>query len=42
MEIKAMPTFLSMREGTVVDKLVGANPEEIKRRVDGFVQSVRA
>ena len=36
-----MPTFLLMREGTVVDKLVGANPEEIRKRIDGFVQSIR-
>ncbi|OMO64943.1 Thioredoxin [Corchorus olitorius] len=41
MEVKAMPTFVLMREGTVVDKLVGANPEEIRKRVDGFVQSIR-
>ncbi|XVF27787.1 hypothetical protein REPUB_Repub14bG0139000 [Reevesia pubescens] len=41
MEIKAMPTFLLMREGTVVDKLVGANPEEIRKRIDDFVQSIR-
>ncbi|XWS18248.1 hypothetical protein CRYUN_Cryun32bG0027000 [Craigia yunnanensis] len=41
MEIKAMPTFSLMREGTVVDKLVGANPEEIRKRIDGFVQSIR-
>ncbi|KAK0580142.1 hypothetical protein LWI29_036997 [Acer saccharum] len=41
MEVKAMPTFLLMREGAVVDKLVGANPEEIKKRIDGFVQSIR-
>ena len=41
MEIKAMPTFLLMREGTAVDKLVGANPEEIRKRIDGFVQSIR-
>ncbi|KAI4304296.1 hypothetical protein MLD38_039827 [Melastoma candidum] len=40
MEVKAMPTFLLMRDGAVVDKLVGANPEEIKRRVEGFVQSI--
>ena len=37
-----MPTFLLMREGTVVDKLVGANSEEIiRKRIDVFVQSVR-
>ncbi|KAK2644326.1 hypothetical protein Ddye_019521 [Dipteronia dyeriana] len=41
MEVKAMPTFLLTREGAVVDKLVGANPEEIKKRIDGFVQSIR-
>ncbi|EOY28538.1 C-terminal cysteine residue is changed to a serine 1 [Theobroma cacao] len=41
MEIKAMPTFLLMRGGTVVDKLVGANPEEIRKRIHGFVQSIR-
>ncbi|XVE87867.1 hypothetical protein DITRI_Ditri19aG0022800 [Diplodiscus trichospermus] len=41
MEVKAMPTFLLMREGNVVDKLVGANPEEIRKRIDGFVQSFR-
>ncbi|KAG6519742.1 thioredoxin-like protein CXXS1 [Zingiber officinale] len=40
MEVKAMPTFVLMRDdGTVMDKVVGANPEEIKKRVDGFVQS---
>lgn len=36
-----MPTFLLMRGGTVVDKLVGANPEEIRKRIHGFVQSIR-
>ncbi|GKV42338.1 hypothetical protein SLEP1_g49749 [Rubroshorea leprosula] len=41
LEVKAMPTFVIMRGGAVVDKLVGANPEEIKKRVDGFVQSTR-
>nr|GMC49965.1 thioredoxin-like protein CXXS1 [Ipomoea batatas]GMC51865.1 thioredoxin-like protein CXXS1 [Ipomoea batatas]GMC53821.1 thioredoxin-like protein CXXS1 [Ipomoea batatas] len=34
MEIKAMPTFMFMRDGVeVVDKLVGANPEEIRNRI---------
>ncbi|KAI6703954.1 hypothetical protein NL676_013090 [Syzygium grande] len=41
MEVKAMPTFLLMKDGTPVDKLVGANPEEIRKRIDGFVQSFR-
>ncbi|KAK9936154.1 hypothetical protein M0R45_013013 [Rubus argutus] len=40
LEIKAMPTFLLMKEGAQVDKLVGANPEEIRKRIDGFVQSI--
>jgi thioredoxin 1 len=35
-----MPTFLLMKEGAQVDKLVGANPEEIRKRIDGFVQSI--
>ena len=34
-----MPTFLLMKDSVVVDKLVGANPDEIKRRVDAFIQS---
>ncbi|KAI4371111.1 hypothetical protein MLD38_019380 [Melastoma candidum] len=34
MEIKAMPTFLIIKDGAPVDKLVGANPEELKKRVD--------
>ncbi|XP_021892959.1 thioredoxin-like protein CXXS1 [Carica papaya] len=34
MEIKAMPTFVLMKEGSQVDKLVGANPLEIKKRID--------
>ncbi|KAH7861262.1 hypothetical protein Vadar_023942 [Vaccinium darrowii] len=37
MEIKAMPTFVLMREGAQVDKLVGANPEEMRKRVAGFL-----
>ncbi|XP_030528894.1 thioredoxin-like protein CXXS1 [Rhodamnia argentea] len=42
MEVKAMPTFLLIKDKTPVDKLVGANPEEIRKRIDGFVQSFRA
>lgn len=41
MDIKAMPTFLLMRNGAQVDKLVGANPEEMKKKIHGFVQSIR-
>ncbi|PRQ28571.1 putative monodehydroascorbate reductase (NADH) [Rosa chinensis] len=41
LDIKAMPTFLVMKEGAQVDKVVGANPEEIRKRIDGSVQSIR-
>ncbi|XP_022753948.1 thioredoxin-like protein CXXS1 [Durio zibethinus] len=41
MEIKAMPTFLLMRQGTQIDKLVGANPDEIRKRIDGFARQIR-
>jgi len=41
LEVKAMPTFVLMRDGAPVDKIVGANPEEIRKRIDGFVQSFR-
>ena len=36
-----MPTFLVMKEGKQVDKIVGANPEEIRKRINGHVQSSR-
>ncbi|KMT03966.1 hypothetical protein BVRB_8g186730 [Beta vulgaris subsp. vulgaris] len=39
MEVTAMPTFLLMKDGIPVDKLVGANPDEIRRRVESFIQS---
>ncbi|KAM7265103.1 hypothetical protein ACFE04_002786 [Oxalis oulophora] len=42
LDVKAMPTFLLMKDGAAVDKLVGANPDEMKKRVDVFVQSARA
>ncbi|KAD3069331.1 hypothetical protein E3N88_37211 [Mikania micrantha] len=38
-EVKAMPTFLLMKEGIVVEKIVGANPEELKKRIETLVQS---
>ncbi|KAL5720894.1 Thioredoxin-like protein cxxs1 [Ranunculus cassubicifolius] len=41
MEIKAMPTFLIMKDGAqVMDKLVGANPDEIRKRIDLFLDSM--
>lgn len=39
LEVKAMPTFMFLKDGNTMDKIVGANPVEIKKRVDGFVQS---
>ncbi|GLU23190.1 hypothetical protein SLE2022_392150 [Rubroshorea leprosula] len=41
LEVKAMPTFVIMRGGAVVDKVVGANTEEIKKRINSFVESIR-
>ncbi|KAL9444324.1 hypothetical protein AB3S75_017499 [Citrus x aurantiifolia] len=40
MEIKAMPTFILMKEGALVDKLVGANPQAIRKMINGFIHSV--
>ncbi|KAE9595034.1 hypothetical protein Lal_00041388 [Lupinus albus] len=40
MDVKAMPTFVVLKGGVAVEKVVGANPEEIKKRIDGFVQSI--
>ncbi|KAF2303619.1 hypothetical protein GH714_020183 [Hevea brasiliensis] len=33
LEVKAMPTFVLMKDGAQIDRLVGANPEEIKKRI---------
>lgn len=41
LEVKAMPTFMFLKDGNTMDKLIGANPDEIKKRVNGFVQSSR-
>ncbi|XP_061341809.1 thioredoxin-like protein CXXS1 [Gastrolobium bilobum] len=38
-EIKAMPTFLLLSEGAPIDKIVGANPDEIRKRIDHFIHS---
>ncbi|KAL8192540.1 hypothetical protein R6Q57_027725 [Mikania cordata] len=38
-KVKAMPTFLLMKEGIVVEKIVGANPEELKKRIETLLQS---
>ncbi|KAK2639446.1 hypothetical protein Ddye_027241 [Dipteronia dyeriana] len=42
MEIKAMPTFLMMKEAAQIDKIVGANTGEIKRRINVFVHSINS
>lgn len=42
MEITAMPTFLLMSQGTQIDKLVGANPDEIKKMIDAFTSRCRS
>ncbi|ESW21685.1 hypothetical protein PHAVU_005G090900 [Phaseolus vulgaris] len=39
MEVKAMPTFLLLSGGTPVEKIVGANPDEIRKRIDHLVHS---
>lgn len=36
-EVKAMPTFLLMKNGSPIDKLVGANPDEIKKRIENLL-----
>ncbi|KAL2943855.1 Thioredoxin-like protein CXXS1 [Bienertia sinuspersici] len=36
--VKAMPTFLMLKDGVVVDMLVGANPQEVWKRAATFVQ----
>ncbi|XP_009617475.1 thioredoxin-like protein CXXS1 [Nicotiana tabacum] len=38
-EVKAMPTFLLLKDGVPVDKLIGANPDEIRKRVQSLAQS---
>ncbi|XP_076959418.1 thioredoxin-like protein CXXS1 [Bidens hawaiensis] len=38
-EVKAMPTFLLIKEGVVLGRLVGANPEESKKRIETLLQS---
>lgn len=41
-EIKAMPTFVLLSGGVPVEKIVGANPDEIRKRVDHFIHSTRS
>lgn len=39
-EIKATPTFFFLKDGQELDKLVGANKEELKRRTDVMAKSL--
>ncbi|XP_059661312.1 thioredoxin-like protein CXXS1 [Cornus florida] len=38
-EVKAMPTFLLMKDGARIDKLVGANPDKIRKSIESLLQS---
>lgn len=38
MEVKAMPTFVLMKDGAANSRLVGANPEEIKKMIDACLR----
>ncbi|CAL9103547.1 unnamed protein product [Musa acuminata var. zebrina] len=40
MEVKAMPTFVLMKHGTVLSKMVGANPEEMRKMIQCYMQSI--
>lgn len=40
LEVKAMPTFVLMKDGAEVDRMIGANPEELEKRLHSFVPSV--
>ena len=41
MDVKAMPTFLLMKKNLQLDKIVGANADELHKRVAFFAQMVR-
>lgn len=42
LEINAMPTFLLMSGGNPVEKAVGANPDEIRKRMDHFINQTHS
>ncbi|RDX98954.1 Thioredoxin-like protein CXXS1 [Mucuna pruriens] len=42
LEIKAIPTFLLMNGGGPVDRTVGANPDEIRKRVNCFIHQTHS
>ncbi|KAK9689073.1 hypothetical protein RND81_09G033600 [Saponaria officinalis] len=42
MEVKAMPTFVMMKDGSPLDMLVGANTYQITKRISSFAQPAPA
>ncbi|XP_020229312.1 thioredoxin-like protein CXXS1 [Cajanus cajan] len=42
LEIKAIPTFVLMNGGAPVNKTVGANPDEIRKRIDCFIHQTHS
>ncbi|XP_020244601.1 thioredoxin-like protein CXXS1 [Asparagus officinalis] len=38
MGVKAMPTFILMKDGEVARKLIGANPDEIRKMIDACLR----
>ena len=38
--VKAMPTFFLIKDKVVVKKIVGANPDEVKKMVDASAESL--
>ena len=38
LEVKAMPTFVLIKDGVEADRLVGANPDEIRKRIDACLR----
>lgn len=39
-DIRAMPTFLFIKDGKQVDKIVGANKEELDKKVQHYAASL--
>ncbi|KAH1137779.1 hypothetical protein GYH30_027679 [Glycine max] len=37
LKIKAIPTFCLMNGGAPMDKIVGANPDELRKRISCFI-----
>ena len=39
LEVKAMPTFVLIKDGVEADRLVGANPDEIRKMIDAYLKT---